>query len=84
MRYATPTRTRQGDGLEGSNSGFDSGGGHGVYGSTAVGGGGGSGALTRGNIKALVPGVDGSMFVAYKNGVVDKYTEWGRWVVNRY
>lgn len=48
-----------------------------------MGGGGGSGALTRGNIKALVAGVDGSMFVAYKNGVVDKYTEWGRWVTIR-
>ncbi len=33
----------------------------------------------RGKVAALVPGLDQSVYVAYRRGVLEKYTEWGRW-----
>ncbi|KAG2498827.1 hypothetical protein HYH03_003020 [Edaphochlamys debaryana] len=57
-------------------------------GGAAGGGGGAAGgglgpagpASGRGKIVAVVPGVDCFMYVAYKKGLVEKYTEWGRLV----
>ncbi|KAG2453429.1 hypothetical protein HYH02_001652 [Chlamydomonas schloesseri] len=50
----------------------------------AAGGGASSAGLAgRGKVVALVPGLDGSMFVAFKNGVLDKYTEWGKLMWSR-
>ncbi|KXZ53097.1 hypothetical protein GPECTOR_8g88 [Gonium pectorale] len=35
-------------------------------------------AAARGKVVALVAGADSSMYVAYKGGFLEKYTEWGR------
>eukprot|EP00198_Chlamydomonas_reinhardtii_P003714 XP_001693050.1 inositol polyphosphate phosphatase [Chlamydomonas reinhardtii] len=53
------------------------------YGAAGGGGGSSAGLAGRGKVVAMVPGLDGSMFVAFKNGVVDKYTEWGKLLWSR-
>ncbi|KAG2438703.1 hypothetical protein HXX76_005249 [Chlamydomonas incerta] len=49
----------------------------------AAGGASSAGLAGRGKVVAVVPGLDGSMFVVFKNGVVDKYTEWGKLLWSR-
>ncbi|GIL46869.1 hypothetical protein Vafri_3741 [Volvox africanus] len=42
-----------------------------------------SGPGSRGTVVALLPGLDQSVYVAYRRGLLEKYTEWGRLLWSR-
>ncbi|EFJ50943.1 hypothetical protein VOLCADRAFT_88385, partial [Volvox carteri f. nagariensis] len=43
----------------------------------------GTGTGSRGKVVALIPGLDQSVYVAYRRGVLEKYSEWGMLIWTR-